>query len=39
MTDLIESELVPEEAVHTCVIPAGEHWMRKVDEGQSPENS
>ena len=35
MKDLIESELIPEEALHTSVIPAGEHWMRKVNEGQS----
>ena len=35
MTNLTESELVPEEAVYTCVVPAGEHWMRKVDKGQS----
>ena len=35
MTELTESKLIPEDATHTCVIPAGEHWMRKVEEGQS----
>ncbi|MDP7407339.1 MAG: urea carboxylase-associated family protein, partial [SAR324 cluster bacterium] len=35
MNELTESERVPEEAVHSCVIPAGEHWMRKVEEGQT----
>ena len=35
MTELTESKLVPEEAVYTRVIPAGEHWMRKVEKGQT----
>ena len=35
MSELTESKRVPEDAVHTCIIPAGEHWMRKVEKGQS----
>ena len=35
MTELTESKLVPEEAVYTRVIPAGEHWMRKVEKGHT----
>ena len=35
MKELIESERITEEALHTSVILAGEHWMRKVNEGHS----
>lgn len=35
MSERTESERVPKDAVHTCVIPAGDHWMRKVEEGQT----
>ncbi len=35
MSERTESERVPKDAVHSCVIPAGDHWMRKVEEGQT----
>ena len=35
MSELTESKRVPEDAIHTCVISAGDHWMRKVEKGQT----
>ena len=34
MTTLLESSLREEDAAYTCILPAGEPWMRLIKKGQ-----